>query len=384
MAARNETRTVGIVDFARSPISKAKGGKLNQITGLELASQVVKKLLARNPTIPLDQIEHLTCGCSFPEAENGLNLARLIVIKSGLPEDVAATTVNQFCASSQAATMMLADALAVGKGDIAIATGVEHMTRVPMGGYNPFYEKSLLDQGFYTSMGDTAENLAREIKLSREEQEEFAVASHQKALAAWEANAFAKEVVAIDLPDGTKLEKDECPQPPNLEKLKSLSPAFDATGTVTAATSSPVTIGAAAIILMTEEKAKELGLKLRAKFVTTAVAGCDPKRMGMGPIPASQKAMKRAGLTSKDIDVFEVNEAFAAQALYCIKKLEWDMQKINILGGAIAIGHPLGASGARIIGTAITALEKVGGRYALATMCVGGGQGATTILERGA
>ncbi len=384
MAKGIEARTVGIVDFGRSPISRAKGGKLARLTGLQIATQVLLKLLERNPKIPKEEIEHLTCGCSFPEAENGLNMARCIVVRAGLPESIAATTVNQFCASSQQSTMMLADALALGKGEIGISMGVEHMARVPMGGFNPFYDTELKEKGFYIAMGDTAENLARELEISREEQETFSSESHRKALAAWEAGDFAKEVFSIDLPDGSTFDKDECPQPPNVEKIKSLKPAFDAEGTVTAATSSPVTIGAAANILMTEEKAKELGLKLRAKIVTTAVAGCDWKRMGMGPIPASEKALKRAGLAAGDIDVFEVNEAFAAQAIYCIKKLGWDMKKINLLGGAIAIGHPLGASGARIIGSAITSLEKAGGRYALATMCVGGGQGATTILERGA
>jgi len=376
-------RTVGIVDFARSPISRSKGGKLNALTGLEIATQVVAKLLERNPKVPRKEIEHLAAGCAFPEAENGLNLGRQIVIKAGLPESVAGTTVNQFCASSQQSTMMLADALAVGKGDIAISVGVEHMTRVPMGGYNPFYDKALMDQQFYMGMGVTAENLAKDLNISREAQEEFAGESHRKALKAWSDGAFAQEVLSIDLPDGGVADRDESPMEPNFKKMRSLRTAFDAKGTITAATASPVTVGAAAIILMTEERANQLGIPLRAKFVTTAVAGCAPTRMGMGPIPASQKALKRAQLSADDIDIFELNEAFAAQSIYCIQKLGWDTSKINILGGAIALGHPLGMSGARIIGTAITALEKVEGRYALATMCVGGGQGATTILKRG-
>lgn len=378
-----EIRTVGVVDFARTPISKAKGGKLNQMTTLEMASQVLKKLLARNPKIPVDQIEHLTCGCAFPEAENGMNIGRQIVIKAGLPDHIAASTVNQFCASSQQATMMLADALAVGKGEIAISVGIEHMVRIPMGGFNPFYDKELLDKEFYMGMGLTAEKLAQELNISREEQEEFAVNSHLKALKAWSENAFATEVMPIDLPDGTVFDRDECPMEPNVEKMKSLKLAFDASGTITAATSSPVSSGAGVMILMTEEKAKELGIPLRAKFVTTATAGCDPTRMGMGPIPATEKALKRAGMTIDQIDAIEVNEAFAAQSIYVLKKTGWDVNKVNILGGAIALGHPLGMSGVRIIGTAITALEKVNGKYALATMCVGGGQGATTILERG-
>ncbi len=378
-----EIRKVGVVDFARTPISKAKGGKLNQMTSLEMSSQLVKKLLARNPKVPVEEMEHLTCGCAFPEAENGMNIARQIVIKAGLPESVAGTTVNQFCASSQQAAMMLIDAFAVGKGDIGIAVGVEHMSRVPMGGYNPFFDKELKEKDFYMSMGLTAENLARELNISREEQEAFSIHSHEKALKAWADGAFSQEVIPIDLPDGTVFDRDECPMEPNVPKIKSLKPAFDKDGTITAATSSPVTIGAGAMIIMTEEKAKALGIPLRATFVTTAFAGCDPTRMGMGPIPATEKALKRAGMTIDQMDVIELNEAFAAQSLYVLKKTGWDMSKVNILGGAIALGHPLGMSGVRIIGTAITALERVNGKYALATMCVGGGQGATTILERG-
>jgi len=232
-------------------------------------------------------------------------------------------------------------------------------------------------------MGLTAEKLAQELSITREEQEDFSVHSHEKALKAWAEGAFDKEVIPIDLPDGTVFDRDECPMEPNIAKMKSLKPAFDKDGTITAATSSPVTIGSGVMIVMAEERAKELGIPLRARFVTTAFAGCDPTRMGMGPIPATEKALKRAGMTIDQIDVIELNEAFAAQSLYVLKKTGWDQSKVNILGGAIAIGHPLGMSGVRIIGTAITALEKVNGRYGLATMCVGGGQGATTILERG-
>lgn len=377
-----EIKKVVVIDFARSPISKAKDGALNQLPPLDFSSQVVRQLMDRNPKVPKGDIEILTAGCAFPEAEAGFNFARCLAIKAGLPDSVAGATVNQFCASSQQAVMMIADALACGKGEIGIAVGVEHMTRIPMGGFNPFFDAELKEKNFYIAMGLTAENLAKELAISREDQETFSIASHHKALAAWKNGDFAKEVVPIRLPDGSTLTQDECPREPDVEKMKTLATAFDAKGTVTAATSSPVTSGAGAMILMTEEKAKSLGLTPRATIVTSAVSGCDYLRMGMGPIPASAKAFQRAGLSAKDMDVIELNEAFAAQSLYVIRKTGWPIEKINILGGAIAIGHPLGMSGVRIIGTAITALEKVNGKYALATLCVGGGQGAAVIVER--
>lgn len=377
-----ELRNVVVVDYGRSPIAKAKGGGLNQLTSLEIGSQVISTLLDRNANLPKDQVEMLAVGCAFPEAENGLNMGRAMVIKSGLPTSVAGITVNQFCASSQQTVMIIADAIAAGKGDIGIAAGVEHMVRVPMGGYNPSYDKELNEKNFYIGMGDTAENLANDLDISREDQEEFAMDSHRKALKAWDENTFTSEVIPITLPDGSKFSRDECVKEPNPEKIKSLKPAFQASGSVTAATSSPVSTGAAALVLMSEDKAKELGLKIRAYIKTTAVAGCDHERMGMGPLPATEKALKRANLSMEDIDIIELNEAFAAQSLYVIRKGNWPMDKINIYGGAIALGHPLGMSGARIIGTAITALEKNNKKYALATMCVGGGQGAATVLER--
>lgn len=375
-------RRVGIVDFARSPISRAKNGKLNSLSGIEIAAQVLRKLMARNPEVPTDRIEHLALGVAFPEAENGLNLARALVVKAGLPQTIAGSTVNQFCGSSQQSTMMLADALAVGKGDIAISVGLEHMTRVPMGGFNPMYDPELVEKDFYIGMGKTAENLAVDGAISREEQEDFSARSHEKALAAWKREAFGREIVPIDLPDGETFDRDEAPMEPDMEKIRSLKPAFDQAGTVTAATSSPVTTGAVAAILVAEDVAEELGLKVRAWIRTTAVAGVDWTRMGMGPIPASEKALERAGLKMDDMAVVELNEAFAAQSLYVIRKGGFPEERTNVLGGAIALGHPLGMSGLRIIGTAITALEEAEGKYALATMCVGGGQGVATVLEK--
>jgi acetyl-CoA acyltransferase len=375
-------RRVGILDFARSPISRAKGGALNQLSALQIATQVIKKLLARNPKLPLDRFEALACGCAFPEGENGMNVARGLVIKAGLPSATAAMTVNQLCGSSQQATMMLADAIALGKGDLGLAVGLEHMTRVPMGGFNPAFDPELHQRGFYIGMGETAEILAREGGISRADQEDFAMQSHRKALQAWADNAFAREVVAIDLPDGNVCARDESPQEPNPEKIRSLAPAFDKAGTVTAATSSPVTIGAAAAIVASEDLARSLGLPLRATIVSTASAGCDPQRMGLGPLPATDKALARAGLKLADLDVIELNEAFAAQALAVIRQGSWPLAKINLLGGAIALGHPLGMSGLRVIGQTITTLERTGGTYGLATMCVGGGQGVATIVKR--
>jgi acetyl-CoA acyltransferase len=376
-----EIRKVGIVDFARSTIVRAKNGSLNGLTGLEIATQVVRQLLARNPQVPLDRVEHLTCGCAFPEGENGLNVSRQLVIKAGLPIGVAATTVNQFCASSQQALMVVADALAVGKGDIGIVVGLEHMVRVPMGGYNPPTTRSWPRRAS-SSHGrhrrDPGEGGPHQPRgaggLLRREPQEGAQGLGRERV--------RPEVVPIALPDGKRFERDECPMEPNLEKMRSLAPAFDAKGSVTAATSSPVSVGAGAAILMAEDVAEKLELPLRARVVTTAVSGCDYQRMGMGPIPATEKALARAGLKMGDLDVVELNEAFAAQSLYVLEKGRFPKEKTNLLGGAIALGHPLGMSGIRIVGTAITALEKVRGRYGLATMCVGGGQGATTVLER--
>lgn len=377
-----DPRKVVIVDFARSPISKAKDGALNQVTPLDISAQVLRQLIARNPQIPFAETEILATGCAMPEAEAGFNIGRCLIIKAGLPDSVAGITVNQFCASSQQALMLVADSLALGKGEIGIAAGVEHMVRIPMGGFNPFFDPELKEKNFYISMGATAENLAKDLNISREDQEAFAAQSHNKALAAWDSNAFEREVVPITLPDGTKCTRDECPRPPDVEKMKTLPTAFDAKGTVTPATASPISTGACAMIVMTEDKAKKLNIKPRAVIVSTAVAGCDYTRMGMGPLPATEKALNRAKLKIGDMDVIELNEAFAAQSLYVIRKGGWPMEKINRFGGAIALGHPLGMSALRIVGTAVTVLEKIHGKYALATLCVGGGQGAATIVQK--
>lgn len=378
-----ELKRTGITDFCRSPISKAKDGVLNQMDILSIASQVVSQLVKRNPRLPLENIEVVAAGCAFPEAESGFNIGRAIVVKAGLPLGTAGLTINHFCGSSQTAVAVVSDMIACGKADIGIAVGLEHMKRTPMGGFNPFYNKELYEKNFYINMGITAENLAQDLSISREEQDSFSIESHRKALKAWEENSFAKEVVPITLPDGTLFIKDDNPRLPDKEKMATLKPAFDTKGTITAATASPVTNGAAAAIIMSEEFARKLDMPFRAEIVTSAMAGCDYTRMGMGPLPATEKALKRAKITMDEIDIIELNEAFAAQSLYVIKKGKWDINKINILGGAIALGHPLGMSGVRIVGTAITALEKTGGKLGLATMCIGGGQGVSMILRRG-
>lgn len=379
-----QPRKIAIVDAVRSPIAKAKDGGLNALSPLEVGAQVVKALLARNPQLPLDRYEMLAAGCAYPEAEQGRNLGRQLLLKAGLPDAVAGITVNQLCASSQQAAMLIHDALALGKGEAGIAVGIEHMARVPQGGFKPAKDPELEARRYYTSMGETAETLAREHGISRADQEEFAARSHEKALRAWDQGAFAQEVLPIALPEGGACARDEFPRAPDRAKMATLKPAFREDGSVTAATSSPLSVGVAGLILAPVEVAQACGARIRATIVSTAVAGCDPERMGLGPIPATGKALRRAGLKLDDMDVIELNEAFAAQALAVIRLGGWGdvAERINPLGGALALGHPLGMSGARIIATALTALERCQGRYALATMCVGGGQGASTIIER--
>ena len=379
-----QSREIAIIDAARSPIARAKDGGLQAVSPLELGAQVVRALLARNPELPRDRVELLAAGCAYPEAEQGRNFGRQLALKAGLPDGVAGLTVTQLCASSQQAAMLIHDALALGKGEAGVAVGVEHMARVPQGGFNQAKDPELEARRFYTGMGETAETLAREHAIARADQEAFACQSHEKALRAWAEGAFAREVVSIRLPEGGACERDEFPRAPDPKKMATLKPAFREDGTVTAATASPLSVGAAALLLAPVEVAQACGARIRATIVSTAVAGCDPERMGLGPLPATEKALRRAGLSIRDMDVIELNEAFAAQALAVIRLGGWGdlIERINPLGGAIALGHPLGMSGARIIGTALTALERCGGTHALATMCVGGGQGASTIIRR--
>jgi acetyl-CoA acyltransferase len=322
-------------------------------------------------------------GCAFPEGEQGFNVARIVGLLSDLPISVAGVTVNRFCGSSMQSIHIAAGAIQMNAGEAFICAGVESMSRIPMGGYNPMPNADLYEQneGAYMAMGETAENLAQKYQIPREEQEALAVSSHAKATAARQEGRLAGEIVAVEC-DGETIDQDGCIRPgTNLEALAGLEPAFDAEGTVTAATSSPLTDGASAVLVCTEDFAAANNLDALAKIKSVAVAGCQPEIMGFGPVVSTAKALERAGIAMADIDVIELNEAFAVQALACVRELSIDLDKMNLDGGAIALGHPLGATGARITGKAAQLLKREGKRYALATQCIGGGQGISTVLE---
>ncbi len=375
-------KNVVIAGYVRSPFAFAQKGELTKVRPDELAAQVVKGLVEKT-AVKTEDIEDLILGCAFPEGEQGLNMARLVVFQAGLPLSVAGATVNRFCGSSMYAIHMAAGAIQMNAGEVFICAGVESMTRVPMMGFNPMPHPGLSETypQAYISMGETAENVAVRYQITREQQEAFAVESHAKAAAAQAAGKLDDEIVTISH-DGAAVDKDGCIRPDTTaEVLADLKPAFDENGTVTHGTSSPLTDGAAATLVCSEDYAERNGLQPLARIKGIAVAGCDPEIMGIGPVPASRKAIARAGLSIADIDVAEVNEAFASQCLACLRDLELDPAKVNIDGGAIAFGHPLGATGARITGKAAALLRREGGAYALSTQCIGGGQGIATVLE---
>lgn len=375
-------KSVVIAGYARSPFHFAKKGALARVRPDELCAQVILGLLERTKVDPAD-IEDVIVGCAMPEGEQGLNVARLISFLAHLPITAAGTTVNRFCGSSMQSIHMAAGAIQMDAGEAFICAGVESMTRIPMGGFNPSPHPGLLKDfpAAYMSMGQTAENVARKYQVTRAQQDAFAVASHMKAAAAQAAGKLAGEIVAIKSKAGA-VEQDGCIRPDTTaDVLAGLQPAFDQAGTVTAATSSPLTDGASAVLVCTEDYAKRHKLEPLARIKSIGVAGCAPDIMGIGPVVASKKALARAGLQIKDIDIIELNEAFSSQALACIRELGIDEAKVNLDGGAIAIGHPLGATGARITGKAAQLLKREGKRYALASQCIGGGQGITTILE---
>ena len=371
-------KSVVIAGYARTPFCFAKKGELIKVRPDDLAATAVKGVIQQTG-IDANELEDLVLGCAFPEGEQGLNMARLVVLLAGLPQSVAGVTVNRFCGSSMQAIHQAAGAIQMNAGHAFICAGVESMTRVAMGGFNPSPNPNLyktMPQA-YMSMGQTAENLAKQYHISREQQDAFAVASQHKAAAAQAAGNLADEIVAVG-----NVTQDGCIRADtSLATLATLKPAFEVNGTVTAGTASPLTDGAAATLVCSEEFAKAHGLPILARIKSIAVAGCAPEIMGIGPVPATLKALQRANLSISDLDIIELNEAFAAQSIACIDDLKLDPVKINLDGGAIALGHPLGASGARITGKAAALLKREGKQFALATQCIGGGQGIATILE---
>ena len=371
-------KSVVICDFKRSPLHFANKGRLAKRRPDDIAAIVVKTLVTE-AKIDMDAIEDLVMGCAFPEAEQGFNIARLVAGHAGLPVSVAGATLNRFCGSSMSAIHTAAGMVQMDAGEVFIAAGVESMSRIPMGGFNPMPNPSIFKNypQAYMGMGETAENLAQKYDIDRVAQEEFAVSSHQKAAAAASGGKFDDEIVAI----GRVTEDGTIRPDSSQEAMAALKPAFLSDGSVTAATSSPLTDGCAAVLVASEEYADKHGLKKLVRIKSVAVAGCAAEIMGIGPVPATQKALERAGLKLDDIDIIELNEAFAAQSLAVIQELGADISRINLDGGAIALGHPLGASGARITGKAASLLKREGKKYALATMCIGGGQGVATILE---
>lgn len=369
-----------IIGAKRSPIG-IKNGKMVGIRPDDLASQVVRGLMEKIKIKP-SHVNDLVLGCAFPEGSQGMLMAKGVAILAGLPETVGGSVVNRFCGSSMDAVHQISSRIETGDIEMGIAVGVEDMFSVPMGGFNPDFHPELAEQEYYIGMGETAEILAREGSISRDEQEEFAIKSHEKALDAWENGRFDDEVIPTDMYGEYIIDKDEGPRVPDLEKIKSLSPAFMENGTITAATSSPVSIGASAILITSRTYAEKNSIQIKAAIKGRSIVGVDWRRMGMGPLPATENVLKSLDMTINDIDVIELNEAFSAQALYVIKEGGWDARKINLNGGAIALGHPLGCSGARIITTLLSVMEQKNSRTGLATMCIGTGQGIATILER--
>jgi acetyl-CoA acyltransferase len=383
-------REVVIVAAARTPVGKAKKGSLATVRPDELASLVIRDLLKRTPNLDPAEIEDVILGCAFPEGEQGLNMARTVALRSGLPDSVCGETINRYCSSGSQAIAHAAYAIMAGQLDVAIAGGAESMSMVPMTGNkfapNPYFAAE--NPAAYTSMGLTAENVAEKYGIGREAQDAFALRSHQRALAAISLHRFDPELVpvAVELVEPAEkreflVSQDEGPRDSLMEALAKLKPAFREGGTVTAGNSSQTSDGAAAVIIMAADKAALLGIKPLARFVSYATAGVPAELMGIGPITAVPKALKFAGLKLEDIDLIELNEAFASQSLVVINELGLDQEIVNVNGGAIALGHPLGCTGAKLTVQLVNEMSRRMSKYGLVTMCVGGGMGAATIFE---
>jgi len=374
-----------LVAARRSAVGRALKGTLRNTRPDDLAVQVIRGLLADLPSLPLELIDDVALGCAMPEAEQGLNVARIIALRAGLPVTSAAQTINRFCASGLQAIATCAERIQVGAIEAAIAGGVESMSMVPMGGNKAVLNPAIVAEQpeIYISMGLTAENVARKFEVSRADQDAFALASHIKAIAAIKAGRFSSEIVPVTTAEGTTFAVDEGPRADTtLDALGQLRPVFHAQGSVTPGNSSPINDGAAASVLMSAARAAALGLKPLARFVGFAVAGVAPEIMGIGPIAAIPKVLAQTGLSLADIDLIELNEAFASQSLAVIRKLGLDPDRVNVNGGAIALGHPLGCTGAKLTATLIAELHRRRARYGMVSMCIGGGMGAAGIFER--
>lgn len=386
-----------IVSAVRTAVGKAPKGTLKNTRPDDLAATAIKEAVNRAEGLDASQIEDVIMGCAFPEAQQGMNVARTAMILAGLPVETSAMTVNRYCSSGLQTIALAADRVRTGGADVIVAGGLETMSMIPMGGNTFRPNPALADHypDYYLNMGLTAENLAKKYEITREQADEFSLQSHLKAAAAIEDGKFKNEIVPMtvfvdefdekgrvrrkevvfDTDEGVRFDA-------NIGALAKLKPVFHAQGTVTAGNSSQMSDGAAAVVLMSLDKANELGLKPLARFVSFATAGCLPEEMGIGPVYAIPKALKQAGLTLDQIDLIELNEAFAAQGLSVMKVLEMNPAKTNVNGGAIALGHPLGCTGAKLTATILQELKRTGGRYGMVTMCVGGGMGAAGIFER--
>ena len=390
-------RDAVIVSAVRTAVGKAPKGTLRTTRPDEMGAVVIKDAIGRVPGLEMSEIEDVIMGCAMPEAEQGMNVARAAAIRAGLPVETSAMTINRFCSSGLQSIAMAADRIRSGGAETIVAGGLETMSMIPMGGHiirpNPYLVEHYPD--FYLNMGLATENVARKYEVTREQQDEFALRSHQRAAAALDADKFKDETVALHVTleeldeRGRKqrrevvFAKDEgVRRDTSAEGLAKLKPAFHMKGTITAGNASQMSDGAAAAIVMSDQRAKQLGAKPMARFVAYATAGCPPEEMGIGPVFAIPKALKLAGLKLEDIDVIELNEAFAAQSLAVIKTLGLDPDKVNVNGGAIALGHPLGCTGAKLTASILRELERRNGRYGMVTMCVGGGMGAAGIFER--
>jgi acetyl-CoA acyltransferase len=393
-----------IVSSVRTPVGRGYKGSLRTTRPDDLAALVIKEALARVPGLDPKEIDDVILGCAMPEGEQGMNVARIAALRAGLPVETSAMTVNRFCASGLQAIALAADRIRGGSAQVIIAGGTESMSLVPMGGNKISPNPWLVDHypDAYINMGLGTENIARKFGISREQADQFAVESHKKAVAALAADKFKDETVSVDvkitsLPNGNgakskgpakpatqsfSFDKDELPRPEtSMEVLAGLKPAFHVKGTVTAGNSSPMSDGAAAVVIMSDAKAAQLGLKAQVRFVSYATAGCPPEEFGIGPVYAIPKALQLAGLSLNDVAVIELNEAFAAQSLAVIQQANLDAARVNPNGGAIALGHPLGCTGAKLTASLARELERRNARYGMVTMCIGGGMGAAGIFE---